>query len=54
MATLLWLQGGACSGNTMSLNIENYQVVEAMLQQLALRAFADLLGAKTIEALERP
>ncbi len=28
--------------------------VEAMLQQLALRAFADLLGAKTIEALERP
>jgi hypothetical protein len=27
--------------------------VEAMLQQMALRAFADLLGAKTAEALEQ-
>ena len=27
--------------------------IEAMLQQLALRAFADLLGAKTEEALEQ-
>ena len=56
MANVLWLQGGACSGNTMSfLNAEEpIRTSRLMLSDLTaktLRLGLDLLGISVLERM---